>query len=126
MVSRDSGAEELLGFLDTATRRLMSAATLVELGIVLEVRFGPVGAAIVERLLRSGDIEVVEVDRQQADLAIDAWRRYGKGRHAAGLNLGDCFSYALTAQSGSALVCVGDDFVRTDLEVKRPASTSQG
>ena len=67
--------------IDGSDRLLMSAATLVELGIVLEVRLGPVGGAVVERFLRAGQIEVIAVDREMADSAMDGWRRFRKGRH---------------------------------------------
>lgn len=94
----------------------MSAATLVELGMVLET-LGPVGGAVIERFLRAGAIEIVEVDRQTADAAIDGWRRFGKGRHPAGLNYGDCFVYGLAASAGAAVLFVGEEFAGTDLDV---------
>jgi ribonuclease VapC len=107
---------EVMAALDGAERLIMSAAGAVELGIVLEARYGPVGAAVLERFLRAGDIEVVPFDREQADLAIDGWRRFGKGRHPAALNLGDCLVYGLAMSRGAGVVCTGDDFGRTDLE----------
>ncbi|MGH8933461.1 MAG: type II toxin-antitoxin system VapC family toxin, partial [Egibacteraceae bacterium] len=64
---------------------------------------------------------VVSVDRDQADRALEGWRRFGKGRHAAGLNFGDCFTYALAAVTGCPVLCVGDDFAATDLDVIRPS-----
>jgi ribonuclease VapC len=57
------------------------------------------------------------VDAEQADLARSAWRKYGKGRHGAGLNFGDCFSYALAKFSGEPLLAKGTDFARTDIAV---------
>jgi ribonuclease VapC len=102
--------------LDGADRLLISAAGVVELGIVLEARYGPVGTAVLERFLRAAEIEVVPFDRVQADLAIDGWRRFGKGRHPAALNLGHCFVYALAASRGAGVACTGDDFGRTDLD----------
>ena len=110
-------AGDLLVALGDADPRLISAATLVELGIVLEARLGPVGSGIAERFVRDGGIEVVDFDRTQADRALEGWRRFGKGRHPAGLNLGDCFAYALAVASGQVLLCIGDDFVRTDVKV---------
>ena len=107
----------LIEALDDGGPRLLSAGSLVELGIVLEARFGPIGWGIVERFLRDGDIEVVPVDRTQADAAVGAWRRFGRGRHRAGLNLGDCFTYALAEEVGLPILCTGDDFARTDLDV---------
>jgi ribonuclease VapC len=83
----------------------MSAAMLVELGIVLEARLGPVGTAVVERFLRAGQIQVREVDREAADTAIDGWRRFVKGRHPAGLNYGDCFVHSLATIEGTSVLC---------------------
>jgi ribonuclease VapC len=103
--------------LDGGGPRLMSTGSLVELGIVAEARFGPVGFGIVERFLRDAEIEVVAVDREQADAAVGAWRRFGRGHHPAGLNLGDCFTYALAEVVGLPILCTGDDFSRTDLSV---------
>jgi ribonuclease VapC len=117
IVTGEPATAGLIDALEGAERRTMSAATRVGLGIVLETRFGPVGAAIVERFVRAAGIEEAPFDTIQADLAVDAWRRFGRGRHAAGLNLGDCFTYALAASTGSAVLCVGDDFPRTDIDV---------
>jgi ribonuclease VapC len=108
-------AEELIESLDWADARLMSTATLVELGIVMEARLGPAGGGIVERFVRDGDIELVPVDRTHVDRALEGWRRYGKGRHKAALNYGDCFSYALAIAGGHPLLYVGDDFALTDV-----------
>lgn len=107
----------IIEILDRAKDRLMSAASFVELGIVLEARFGPVGGAIAERFIREAAIEVAAFDLDQAHAAIGAWRRFGKGRHAAGLNLGDCYTYALAVSRSHPVVCVGDDFARTDLTI---------
>ena len=106
--------------LDRAGRALMSAASFVELGIVLEARFGPVGGAVAERFTREGGIEIVPLETEQARLAIEAWRRFGKGHHRAGLNYGDCFTYALAASAQLPVLCVGDDFAHSDIEVVSP------
>ena len=103
--------------------RLMPAATLVELGMVIEARFWPAGQDVVERFLRDARVDIVPVDKEMAARAISAWRRYGKGRHPAGLNFGDCFTYALAEQTGRPVLCTGDDFSATDLPVLRPALT---
>ncbi len=70
---------------------------------------------IVERLLREGGFEVAAVNARQADLAIEAFRRFGKGRHKAGLNIGDCFAYALAKWVEEPLLFKGDDFGQTDI-----------
>ena len=117
LLSGETAGADVIGALDGEGSRLMSAGSLVELGIVLEARFGPVGLGIVERFLREAEIEVVPIDHEQAGAAVSAWRRFGKGRHTAGLNLGDCFTYALAEVTGLPILCIGDDFARTDLPV---------
>lgn len=96
--------------------RLMSAATLVEAHIVMLSRNGDAGAIELERLLSRFGFDIVPVDEAQARLAHGAFRKYGKGRHPAKLNFGDCFSYALAKWSGEPLLFKGRDFARTDVE----------
>jgi ribonuclease VapC len=120
VVLSEPGSNDLVNCLESAVARLMSAANRVELGIVIEARLGPAGVDAISRFLRDADIEVVDVDSDAADRALSAWRRYGKGRHRAALNFGDCFAYALAERTGLPLLCTGDDFSSTDLEVIRP------
>jgi ribonuclease VapC len=108
--------EAAIAALDALEDRLMSAATLVELSIVLDARVGPAGG-LADRFVRDGGIEVVAFDRTQADRAAEGWRRFGKGRHAAALNLGDCYTYGLSIAAGYPILCVGDDFGQTDATV---------
>lgn len=96
-------------------RCVMSAATRVELGIVIEAKSGPAGTQLLEELLDRVGVEVAAVDAELAEDAVVAWRRFGKGRHQAGLNLGDTFSYALARRLGQPLLFVGDDFSHTDV-----------
>lgn len=105
--------------LSSATDRIISAPTVLELGIVLEAR-APTAVGIAKRTLRAAQIAVVPFDEVLVDRAQDAWRRFGKGRHPAGLNFGDCCTYALAEQAGYPILCVGDDFRRTDLPVLQP------
>lgn len=100
--------------------RLLSAATLVETSIVIEARVGDAGGRELDRLLQKADVEVVAVDAEQAELARHAFRTFGKGRHAAGLNYGDCFSYALSQSSGEPLLFKGGDFAQTDVAAVTP------
>lgn len=65
------------------------------------------------------------VDRESADRALSAWRRYGKGRHPAGLNYGDCFVYALAERSGAPVLCTGDDFASAGVAVLRPTQDAE-
>ncbi|WP_108522894.1 type II toxin-antitoxin system VapC family toxin [Bradyrhizobium algeriense] len=96
--------------------RLISAATAVEAAMVIEARLGEAGGAELDLWLHKADIEIVPVTADHADQARRAWRRYGKGRHPAGLNFGDCFSYALAALSGEPLLFKGNDFSQTDIK----------
>lgn len=98
--------------------RLISAATVLEAAMVLETRLGEPGGSELDLWLHKIGVDIVAVEPEHADQARRAWRRYGKGRHPAGLNFGDCFSYALAAITGEPLLFKGDDFARTDL---RPA-----
>ena len=96
---------------------VMSAATRVELGIVVEAKKGPAGTQLLEELLGRVGMTVAPVDSELADQAVICWRRFGKGRHPAGLNFGDTFSYALARRLGQPLLFVGTDFSQTDLFV---------
>jgi len=95
--------------------RLLSAVSLLETSMVIESRHREAGARELDLLLLRAGIEVVAVDADQTRLAREAWRRHGKGRHAAALNLGDCFSYALSKATGEPLLFKGSDFARTDV-----------
>ncbi len=95
--------------------RLMSAATAFESALVIETRKGPAGGREYDLLMHRARIEVVPFNVEQLDVARDAWRRFGKGRHAAGLNFGDCFSYALASTSAEPLLFKGNDFGLTDV-----------
>jgi len=96
--------------------RLLSAASLVEASVVIEARYGEAGGRELDLLVLRAGIDVVDVDREQAEIAREALRRFGKGRHPAGLNFGDAFAYALAVVSGQPLLFKGDDFRRTDVE----------
>jgi ribonuclease VapC len=95
--------------------RLISAATVLEAAMILETRLGEAGGSELDLWLHKAGVDIVAVDAEQADLARRAWRRFGKGRHPAGLNYGDCFSYALAATTQEPLLFKGHDFSRTDI-----------
>jgi ribonuclease VapC len=101
--------------LESDVTRLVSAATVVEAGLVIESRFGPVGGRELDLLIAKAGLSIEPVTADQADVARECWRRYGKGRHSAGLNFGDCFSYALAKVTGEPLLFKGDDFTHTDI-----------
>jgi len=102
--------------IEAAEVRLLSSASLVETSLVVETRYGPDGVRDLDLFLAKAEIKIESVDADQAYIARQAFRQYGKGRHAAGLNFGDCFSYALARFSGEPLLFKGQDFSRTDLD----------
>jgi ribonuclease VapC len=101
--------------LEEDATRLVSAATLLETAIVIETRKGDAGGRELDLLLHKAEIAVVAVDADQAAEARRAYRRFGRGRHAANLNFGDVFAYALARSSGEPLLFKGDDFEKTDV-----------
>jgi len=120
VILSEPGGKEIAAHLEGALTRLMSAAIRVELGIVIEARLWPAGQDVMDRFLRDAKIDIVPVDAALAARAMSGWRRYGKGRYQAGLNFGDCFTYALAEQTGHPVLCTGDDFAATDVPVVRP------
>ena len=110
-------ADALTETLLAAVSPRVSSATLVEAGIVMEGRYGDVGSRDLDVLLAHVRVEIVPVTAPHAGLAREAFRRFGKGRHPAALNYGDCFSYALAVALGEPLLFVGDDFGQTDVDV---------
>jgi ribonuclease VapC len=96
-------------------RRLMSAGNVLECALVTEARRGAQAGREFDLLVYRADVQIVPVDADQVELARSAWRRFGKGRHPAGLNFGDCFAYALSAASGEPLLFKGEDFRHTDI-----------
>jgi len=107
---------KLVETMSAAPRLLLSAATLVEIGVVLMRHSSGDYEYRLDPFLERAGIQIVSVDDVQATLARDAYRRYGKGRHRAALNFGDCFSYALAKVTGDPLLFKGDDFSQTDVE----------
>ena len=101
--------------IDAAESRVMSAATFVEVSIVIESRFGAEGLRDLDLFIERAGIELAAVDAEQAHAARRAFSRFGKGRHRAGLNYGDCFPYALATVLGEPLLYKGDDFPHTDV-----------
>jgi len=111
---------ERKAFLDSifqAETRMISAANVLETGIVLEARKGESAGREFDLFLVRANLQIVSTDSEQVELARSAWRKYGKGRHPAGLNFGDCFAYALAKFTGEPLLAKGNDFAATDIEV---------
>ena len=107
--------------LEAADSRSMSMATFVETSIVLEARFGATAVRDLDLFIERAGIELVDVDLEQGRAARRAFVRYGKGRHRAGLNFGDCFSYALAIVRNESLLFKGGDFALTDAVPAWPA-----
>lgn len=116
LMTGEPSADRLALALEADPERLVSAATVVEASLVLLGRYGEVGDVQLDRFLRSIGAEVVPVTEHQSTLARDAALRFGKGRHRAALNFGDCFSYALAVERSVPLLFVGDDFAQCDVE----------
>ena len=98
-------------------KKLVSVFTLLETSIVIEAKKGDSGGRELDLLMHRAGIEIAALDQGQIELARSAWRNFGKGRHPAGLNIGDCCSYALSKYSGEPLLFKGSDFSKTDLTV---------
>ena len=110
---------ERASFLDAIERdpiRLISAASVLEVGIVVESRAGTEAGDDLDELITALGLQIEPVTEVQIRIARRAWRAYGKGRHPAGLNFGDCFAYALAKHSGEPLLFKGNDFPQTDVD----------
>jgi ribonuclease VapC len=101
--------------IEAAETRSLSTASFVECSIILESRYGADGVRDLDLFIAKAQVSLVPVDEEQADLARRAFRKYGKGRHPADLNFGDCFSYALSHALDEPLLFKGNDFAQTDV-----------
>jgi ribonuclease VapC len=116
IVCREPGYEQLVAKLREADSLGVGAPTMVEIGLLLEGRFQLDGRSILERFVRDFELVVVPFGDAHWLEAVDAYRRFGKGRHPAALNFGDCLSYATAKLAERPLLFVGDDFSKTDLQ----------
>lgn len=112
---REPDAESFTAAIAAASTRLIGAPSLLETAMVAVGRLGPIGRNMVDRLRQTVAADVVPFTFTHAECAIEVFLRYGKGRHPAGLNFGDCCSYALAAETGLPLLFKGGDFVLTDV-----------
>ena len=115
ILTREPVADRLVQAVEADRARLVSAATVVETSLVLLGRYGEAGDVQLDRLLRGIGAEVVPVGEEQVTLARDAALRFGRGRHPAGLNFGDCFAYAHAKHLNEPLLTLDTDFLKTDL-----------
>ena len=111
----EADSERVAEALDQSLSTIISAPVLLEARIVTEARLGPLGVANLDLLLSTASIKVVPFSESEAQAAMAAWRRFGEGNHRAGLNFGDCMSYATAVIADAPLLFVGDDFARTDV-----------
>jgi ribonuclease VapC len=115
VIGKEPGYERIVHELAASPATRIGAPTRLETGIVLTARFGPRGKTALARFLQENSIETVAFGEAHASAALDAYSRFGKGRHPAALNFGDCCTYAIASITGEPLLCTGDDFARTDL-----------
>lgn len=115
LILREPGFPDLVEAIQNADIVGVGAPTLVETSIVLAVRLGPAGRVGFENLVLDAGIEIVAFGAHHYRAAATAFDRFGKGRHPARLNFGDCMSYAVAQLAAQPLLCLGDDFARTDL-----------
>jgi len=109
-----------ISLIDNAPRRIISAVSVLEAAMVLEARRGQDAAIDLDIFMQRASIEIIPFDEHQLPIARTAFRRFGKGRHPAGLNFGDCASYALAQWSGEPLLYKGADFTATDVVTANP------
>lgn len=111
----ETDADRIEEAISTSEARSISAASVLECSIVVESRFGEDGGRELDLVLYKAGISIVDVTNDQLDVARAGFRKFGKGRHRAGLNYGDCFAYALALVRGEPLLFKGDDFSHTDV-----------
>ncbi len=116
IVLRESGYEKLVDKLRNAETIGIGAPTLTEAGMVLSTRLGIDPQALLDHFLHDFGVMPVDFGDQHWREALEAFHRFGKGRHPAALNFGDCLSYATAKLAGHSLLFVGGDFPRTDIE----------
>ena len=120
----EDDAEGFAALLESARVCWISPVQYLEVAMVLESRNNPVISRAFDNLLRAGGVAIVPIDAEQAVLARAAYRDFGKGRHKAGLNMGDCFAYALALQKDAPILAKGPEFGRTDLVLRQPVPGS--
>lgn len=117
ILREEPGHERLLRHLARAVAPKIGAPTKLETGMVLVSLLGIRGKTIFARFLQGAGITTMPFDEEHWSVALDAFNRFGKGRHPAGLNFGDCLTYAIASVADEPLLCVGDDFPQTDLKL---------
>jgi ribonuclease VapC len=116
IVLRTPGWEDLVARLGAETSAAVGAPTLAETGLVLTAKMGKKATMVLPRFLQEAGLAVIPFAEEHWRVAVEAYTRFGKGRHAAALNFGDCLTYAVARLADQPLLFVGDDFARTDLQ----------
>jgi ribonuclease VapC len=114
---REPGWQGLLGRIAADEAAAVGTTTLAETGLVLTARLGRDARRLLSAFVREAGITVLPFVEEHARVAVEAYVRYGKGRHPAALSFGDCLTYAVARLAGQPLLCVGNDFPRTDLPI---------
>ncbi|MEF0941549.1 type II toxin-antitoxin system VapC family toxin [Rhizobium sp. BR 362] len=112
---KEAEGDEFINRIAADSVRLVSAANVFEASMVIEARYGDAAGGELDMFLLQIDADIIPIDAELADIARRAWRRYGKGRHPAALNFGDCRSYALAVVRNEPLLFKGNDFSQTDI-----------
>ncbi len=114
---REPGWDAIARKLTSDPSPAVAGPTLTEIGIVLTAKLRRSAGPLVARFLQDAGVDIIPFGEHHWRAAVDAYVRYGKGRHAAALNFGDCLVYAVAKLSGQPVLCVGDDFTKTDLSI---------
>jgi ribonuclease VapC len=114
---QEPGSEHLIGSLGRSPIVIIGAPTVAETAIVLSAKLKRDAKPIVDGFLREAEVEVIPFSREHYEVAVEAFQRYGKGRHPASLNFGDCLTYAIAYLAQLPLLATGNDFPRTDLKM---------
>ena len=117
ILRREPEADAFGEAMDQAPIRRVSAVNYVEAAVIIDSRRDLIVSRAFDDLLRQSQTIIEAVTPEQAKLARETYSQYGKSRHRAGLNLGDCFAYALAKEKGEPLLFKGNDFRKTDVEV---------
>jgi len=118
IVLREPGWDGLVSRLAAGPGAGVGAPTLAETGIVLTAKIGSKAGPVLARFLQEAGLTVIPFGEEHWRMALEGYRRFGKGRHEAGLNFGDCLTYATARLAGQPLLYVGDDFSKTDLSAE--------
>jgi ribonuclease VapC len=115
ILSGEPEQRRLIEAIEAGDPRLLSLVSYVETSIVIDARYGAEGIRSLDLFLDKASVDLVAVDGEQARAARQAYTRFGRGRHRAGLKFGDCFAYALAVTAGEPLLYKGNDFAQTDV-----------